>query len=120
MNIKEGNRARCCVLGIGGTDEGTDGGKPSDGCTDGDGEGGRDMVVWDRTLPFDLRSKIKINTDVLEQHHKLTNSSPAAASFSSPLHHFLRTAQPYPDCRTLPFYYHLSLLLVFQEYPVKK
>lgn len=64
MNIKEGNRARCCVLGIGGTDEGTDGGKPSDGCTDGDGEGGRDMVVWDRTLPFDLRSKIKINTDV--------------------------------------------------------
>lgn len=50
------------MLGRGGTDEGLNSGKPSDRCTEGDGEGGRGMVAWDRTLPFDLKRKIKIST----------------------------------------------------------
>lgn len=91
MNIKEGNRARCCVLGIGGTDEGTDGGKPSDGCTDGDGEGGKDMVVWDRTLPFDQfvpsRSIIFQSTPSFLTYcptiSRLPNASALLSSFTS-------------------------------------
>lgn len=52
------------MLGCGRRDGALNNGKPSDGCIEGDGEGGRGMVAWDRTLPFDLKSKAKVSTYV--------------------------------------------------------